>query len=66
MATSLTSCKCSNPNCDTYFEYTTYHYAGGLNDKDKVVVKCNKCGALTTLIVENEETLGGLTNCTLV
>jgi len=66
MATIFTSCKCSNPNCNTRFDFTTVHYAGGLNDKETITVKCNTCGSLTELQVENEETIGGLTNCTRV
>lgn len=63
MARILSHVKCSNPNCSTYFDYTTYHYAGSINDKDAIMVKCNSCGAETEILVENVETLSGLENC---
>ena len=46
----LITCKCGNA-----ISIDTYHHAGGVNDKDKVTLKCNKCGAKIETIIENIE-----------
>ena len=44
------SCKCGNK-----IEIDTYHHAGGVNDKDKVKLKCNACGKEFDDVVKNIE-----------
>ena len=41
--------------CGNFIEIDTYHHAGGVNDKDKVILKCNQCGKTRETIVKNIE-----------
>ena len=46
----MSKCECGNSiNIDTY------HHAGGVNDKDKVILKCEKCGREFEDVIKNVE-----------
>jgi len=44
------TCKCGNS-----INIKSYHQAGGINDKDKVKLKCNECGKVSEDIIKNIE-----------
>lgn len=46
------SCSCGNK-----IVITTTHFAGGDNDEDYVGVRCDRCGKVLVLAVENRETV---------
>ena len=58
--TYVKKCKCGNSiNIDTY------HHAGGVNDKDKVILKCKECGNEFEDVIKNIES-ATITGATVV
>lgn len=47
---STVTCLCGNQ-----IEVSTYHHTGGLNDNDKVILKCGRCGKEFEYMIENAE-----------
>lgn len=45
--------KCSK--CKNSITIKTYHYAGGVNDKDTVNLKCSSCGDVEQSVIKNIE-----------
>lgn len=41
--------------CGNQISVDTYHHAGGINDKDMVKLKCNKCGNIEERVIKNVE-----------
>ena len=41
--------------CGTSISIDTYHYAGGVNDKENITLVCNNCGTSIETVIENIE-----------
>ena len=46
----LKTCECGNS-----ISVDTYHHAGGVNGKDKVILKCSKCESEFEDVIKNIE-----------
>ena len=55
--------KCSK--CGNSINISTYHYAGGVNDKDEVNLKCTACGNIEPSVIKNIEQ-ASITGATVV
>lgn len=49
--------KCSNQKCREVFHYNDNRISGGINDRYSILLRCKKCGAMTSSYIYNSSDL---------